>query len=65
MSVRNSKSSKSTKAIDWRVYRVAGKKASLIGHVTAPDSHTALTKAYKEFDVTTLAERIRIMVLLS
>jgi hypothetical protein len=37
-------------------------KTTFLGHVTAPNRETALAKAYDEFNITTPAERKRIIV---
>jgi hypothetical protein len=42
--------------------RIGGPRAALLGHVTAPNRETALARAYDEFNVTTPAERKRIIV---
>ena len=61
MSVRKSDTGKAATS-DWLVYRLGGAKATLLGHVTAPNRETALARAYDEFNVTTPAERKRIIV---
>jgi hypothetical protein len=61
--VRKSTSDKSTKVTDWLVYRAGGPRATLLGTVAAPNRQAALAKAYDEFNVTTPAERKRIIVL--
>jgi hypothetical protein len=53
---------KSAKATEWLVYRIGGPRAAFLGHVTAPNRETALVRAYDEFNVTTPAERKRIIV---
>jgi hypothetical protein len=53
---------RSAKAMEWLVYRLGGPKATLLGHVTAPNRETALAIAYDELGITTPAERKRIIV---
>jgi hypothetical protein len=44
------------------VYRPGGARAAFLGHVTAPNEATALARAYDEFNITSAAERKRIIV---
>ena len=44
------------------MYRLGGTGATLLGHVTARNRETALAQAYDEFEITTPAERMRIIV---
>jgi hypothetical protein len=53
---------RSAKATEWLVYRIGGPPAAFLGHITAPNQETALARAYDEFNVTTPAERKRIIV---
>src|SRR5262249_2748903 len=60
--IRPVSAAKSAKATEWLGYKVGGPKATLLGHVTAPNRETALARAYEEFGITSRAERKRIIV---
>jgi hypothetical protein len=62
VNTKKSPTGKSAKNSDWLVYRLVGPKATLLGHVTAPNRETAPAVAYDEFAIISPAERQRIIV---
>lgn len=62
MAATKAKTAKPKTTLSWLCYRVAGPKAVFLGRVNAPDQETALAVAWEKFNVTTPAERKRIIV---
>jgi hypothetical protein len=62
VSVRKPSADKSAKASEWLVYRLGGPKATLLGHVTAPNRETALARAYDEFGIISPRNRLKFIV---